>query len=188
MSAAWRLAARVLGRPFRIHDPTSERRDAIEPRDAIVVLGATLGPGDALTPILAERVAAAARLFAARAAPKVVTTGGVTGRAHRAEAEVLAEALVVAGVPREAILVEDRAQTTLDNARFTAELLPAGARVWLVTQPFHAKRAERLFAAAGFAAGAWHIEDSIEYRDHRRATRWYVREYAAWLKVIAGKR
>ena len=49
-----------------------------------------------------------------------MTTGGVTGRAPRAEAAVLADALVAAGVPRDAIVVEDRAQTTRENARFTA--------------------------------------------------------------------
>ena len=178
----WRVPARVLGRPFRIGDRE------LEPRDAIVVLGATLGPGDSLTPILAERVAAAAALFAAGAGPRIVATGGVTGRATHAEASVLAAALVSAGVPRGAIIVEDRARTTHDNARFTAQLLAPGARVWLVTQPFHAKRAERLFVAAGFDARAWHIADSIEYRDHRRATRWYLREYAAWLKAFAARR
>lgn len=175
----WRLAARVLGRPFAI-GPRE-----VEARDAIVVLGASLGPDDSLTPILAERVASAAALFAAGAAPRVVTTGGVTGRASRAEAAVLAEALVAAGVPHAAIVVEDRAQTTFDNARLTAALLAPGARVWLVTQPFHAKRAEHLFRGAGLAAKAWHIADSLEYRDHRRATRWYLREYAAWLKALS---
>jgi len=178
----WWLAARVLGRPFAI-DPRE-----LEARDAIVVLGASLGPRDAMTPILAERVAAAAALFAAGAAPQVITTGGVTGRARRAEAEVLRDELVAAGVPRDAITVEDRAQTTADNARFTAALVAPGARVWLVTQPFHAKRAEYLFRAAGLEASAWHIAESLEYVDHRRATRWYVREYAAWLKVLATRR
>ena len=178
---SWRWAARVLGRPFAIAD----RADEPAPRDAIVVLGATLGPGDALTPILAERVAATAALFAAAAAPRIIATGGVTGRAHRAEADVVTEALVAAGVPRAVITVEDRARTTQDNARFTAALLAAHARVWLVTQPFHAKRAEYLFRAAGLDARAWRIADSLEYRDHRRATRWYAREYAAWLKALA---
>ena len=129
-------------------------------------------------------------LFAAGAAPQIVTTGGSeAGHAQRAEAAVLAEALVAAGVPGDRIVVEDaRAQTTRDNARFTALLVKPGARVWLVTQPFHAKRAEHLFRVAGLDARAWHISDSLEYRDHRRATRWYLREYAAWLKVLATRR
>jgi uncharacterized SAM-binding protein YcdF (DUF218 family) len=172
----WRLIAGTLGRPLAIK-PTE-----VEQRDAIIVLGASLGAHDELTPVLAERVAAAAMLFTAGAAPIVITTGGVTG-GQRAEATVIADALVIAGVPREAIVVEDRSQTTAENAH-NAALLTTARRVWLVTQPFHARRAERLFRAAGFDARAWHIADSVQYRDHRRAVRWIVREYAAWAKAL----
>ncbi len=172
-----RLLARVLEAPLALRD------EPIEARDAIVVLGARLGRGDTLTPPLEERVAAAAALFRDAAAPRIVTTGGVTGSAQRSEADVLADALVVAGVPRDAITVERHAQTTADNARLTADML-GGARVWLVTQPFHARRALRLFRAAGLDARAWHIADSVQYRDRARAVRWLVREYAAWAKLL----
>jgi uncharacterized SAM-binding protein YcdF (DUF218 family) len=176
----WLAIARVLGRPFAIEDRAFERRDAI------IVLGAALRR-DRLSKILRERVAAAAALYHAGAAPRIITTGGVTGSSTRSEADALAEGLCAAGVPRAAITVEDRAQTTAENARFTAALL-GPARVWLVTQPFHARRAEYLFRRAGFAAQAWHVADSVEYRDPRRAVRWYLREYAAWLKVLVTAR
>lgn len=157
--------------------------DAIAPADAIVVLGAGLGPGGTLTPILEERVAAAAELHRAGAARLVVATGGVTGRASRAEADALAEGLRAAGVPE--VLVERESRTTVENARFTAQLLePLGARtVWLVTQPFHGRRAALLFRREGFEPRVWHIADSLQYRDRRRAMRWIVREYAAWGKL-----
>ncbi|CAN5350572.1 hypothetical protein BH11MYX1_BH11MYX1_44590 [soil metagenome] len=176
----WRMLARVLGAPFAIADR------AFETRDAIVVLGAALRD-DRLTPILAERVAAAVELYRRGAAPRIVTTGGVTAGSSRAEASVLAEALVAAGIPRDAVTIEDRAQTTDDNAQLTARLL-GPARVWLVTQPFHARRAERLFRRAGFDALAWHLAASLQSRRHRRAVRWYLREYAAWAKVFASGR
>jgi SanA protein len=159
-----------------------------EPRDAIVVLGASLGRRDSLSPVLAERVTAAIQLWRAGAAPTIVCTGGITGRAHRAEATVMAAALVGAGVPPAAIVVEDAALNTADNARYVAALLPAGARVWIVTQPFHARRAVYLFRRAGLDPTAWHIADSLEYRDRRRALRWLVREYAAWLRVVVRRR
>ena len=57
--------------------------------------------------------------------------------------------------------------------------------MWLVTQPFHARRAVRLFQEAGLTASAWHIEDSLQYRDRRRAVSWLVREYAAWGVLLA---
>lgn len=157
--------------------------DVLAPRDAIVVLGARLGRGDALTDVLEERVHAAAELFSAGAAPRVIPTGGVTGHARRAEADVLAEALVAAGVPRDAIAIERHALTTRDNAELVARMLP-GARVWLVTQPFHTRRAERLFRAAGLDARAWRIAGGIQDREPRRALRWIAREHAAWLKLL----
>jgi uncharacterized SAM-binding protein YcdF (DUF218 family) len=107
----------------------------------------------------------------------------VTGRARRAEADVLAEALVDAGVPFDAISVERLALTTAENAVLVARIVP-GARVWLVTQPFHARRVEQLFRAAGLDARAWRIAGGIQAREPRRALRWIAREYAAWLKLL----
>jgi uncharacterized SAM-binding protein YcdF (DUF218 family) len=159
-------------------------REELRPLDAIVVLGATLGPGDTLSPILEERVDAAAELWRAGGGRIVLATGGVTGRASRAEADVIADALRARGVP--APVVERASRTTADNARLTAALLaPLGVRsVWLVTQPFHGRRAARLFRRAGLDPHVWHIAHSVEYRDRRRAVRWLVREYAAWAKHL----
>lgn len=169
--------ASLLERPLVIREP-------LQPLDAIVVLGAPLGPGGALTPILDERAAAAAALWRAGGGRLVVATGGATRGAGRAEADALAEALRARGVAD--VVVERASRTTAENAQFTAALLaPLGARsIWLVTQPYHGRRAARLFRAAGFDAHVWHIADSIEYRDRRRALRWLVREYAAWLKLF----
>ncbi len=167
------IVARALEAPLVIEEP-------FQPLDAIVVLGAALGPGDTLTPVLEERARAAAALFHAGGAPLVVATGGATGGSRRAEADVLADALRSRGVPE--VLVERASLRTVHNARLTAELLaPLGARrVWLVTQPFHGRRAARLFRAAALEPHVWHIADSLEYSDRRRAVRWLVREYGSW--------
>lgn len=170
--------ARALERPLVVEH-------AFEVADAIVVLGAPLGPGGRLTPILEERVAAAAALFQAGAGRHVVATGGVTHGAPRAEADALAEGLTAAGIPD--VLVERDALTTVENARFTARMLePLGARrVWIVTQPFHGRRAALLFRRAGLEPRVHHIADSVQYRDRRRAVRWLVREYASWALLAA---
>lgn len=154
--------------------------DAFARCEAIVVLGAPLR-GDRLTPILVERVEAAAHLYHAGGAPVVIATGGVTSGSI-AEADAIAAALRSRGVPH--VIVERASRTTAENARFTAALLPRGATVWIVTQPFHGRRAARLFRAAGLSPRVWHIADSLEYRDRRRALRWVVREYAAWGKLL----
>jgi uncharacterized SAM-binding protein YcdF (DUF218 family) len=170
-----------LERPLVIREPLAAC-------DAIVVLGAALGPGDALSPVLAERVAAAAALWHAGGGRLVVATGGVTRSSTLAEADVMAAALGELGVP--GVLVERASQSTFDNARLTKPLLDArGVRsVWLVTQPYHGRRSARLFRGAGFDPHVWHIADSLEYRDRRRALRWLVREYAAWLRLWTRRR
>jgi uncharacterized SAM-binding protein YcdF (DUF218 family) len=160
--------------------PLVIRGEALRPLDAIVVLGAPLR-NDALTPPLAERVEAAAALYHAGGAPRVVATGGITRGANRSEAAVMAERLVALGVPD--VIVEERSRTTAENATETARLLGPGA-VWIVTQPFHGRRAARLFRAAGFDARVWHIADSLEYRDRKRALRWVTREYVAWAGLL----
>ena len=149
------------------------------PREAIVVLGAPLTRDGGLSRVLAERVATAADLFHQGGAPQLVVTGGVTNGAPRSEASAMAEALVAAGVPEAAILVEDRSLTTAENARYTGELI-AARRVWLVTHGFHARRAARLFAREGFDPSVWPVPGAARLR-------WIVREYAAWARLLLSR-
>jgi uncharacterized SAM-binding protein YcdF (DUF218 family) len=170
--------AGVLERPLEIREPFAAL-------DAIVVLGAPIEPDGGLSPAVAERCVAAAGLWRAGGGRVVVATGGVTRGAPRAEADAMAEALGELGVPD--VVVERASRTTAENARLSAPLLAArGVRsLWLVSQPFHGRRSARLFRAAGFDAHVWHIADSLQYRDRRRALRWVVREYAAWARLFA---
>lgn len=168
------LVAKLLEAPLAVGDAP------VEARDAIVVLGAPLSPTGALSQVLEERIDAAVALYRAGGGRHMVASGGTTNSAPRAEAAAIAEGLRAAGIAD--VLVEDRSLSTAQNARFSAELLaPLGVRtVWIVTQPFHAKRAARLFRHVGLDARSWHIADSVQYRDRGRAVRWLVREYASW--------
>lgn len=171
---SWLVTA--LERPLVVGDPMARA-------DAIVVLGAPLRD-DRSTPVLAERIEAAAALWHAGGAPIVVASGGITGGARVAEADVIAQGLRALGVTE--VVVERASRTTAENAQMTAELLrPRGAKtVWLVTQPFHGRRAARLFRTAGLSPRVWHIAESLEYRDRGRALRWVLREYAAWGRLL----
>ena len=164
----------LLERPLVVADP-------LAPADAIVVLGAPLR-GDRPTPVLLERIEAAAELFRAGGAPVIVATGGITAGASVAEADVIASELRARGITE--VVVERESKTTAENARLTAALLPGARTVWIVTQPFHGRRAARLFRAAGLEPRVWHIANSLEYRDRRRALRWVLREYAAWGRLL----
>jgi len=158
--------------------------DELTPLDAIVVLGAPLAPGNQLGPVLIERCRAAITLYHQGGAPLIVVTGGVTGRSTRAEATVMAEALIGHGVSASAVVVEERSRSTAENAAFVAEMLTGRRRIWIVTQPYHGRRARWLFRRAGFEPRVWHIVDSIQYRDRSRALRWLSREYGSWVRAL----
>ena len=175
---------RVLGTPLRVpaHD-----LDAPARLDAIVVLGAPLLPSGRLSDVLIERVEAALALWRAGGAPLVCVTGGDTGAGHN-EADAMGEALLAGGLPADALRLERAARSTTENARLTAALLAAdGVRsVWVVSQPFHGRRARRCFRASGFDVRVWPITDSVELRHPARGLRWIVREYAALARDLVG--
>jgi uncharacterized SAM-binding protein YcdF (DUF218 family) len=182
------LVARALEAPLVIGSRGAPAATSAEPADAIVVLGAPLAADGGLSAVLAERVRAGIELWRAGAAPRLVMSGGRTRGAARAEAEVMAEAARAGGVPDDALVVEAVSLTTAANAREVACLVPRGARIWVVTQPFHGRRARRLFRRAGLDAQVWHLADSLEYRDRRRALGWLAREYAAWARLLVASR
>lgn len=113
--------------------------------DAIVVAGCKVDPGGVPSQTLRRRVRRAVELYREGRAPLLVTTGGV-GDHPPAEAEVAARVAIALGVPAEAILREDRSTTTEENARFSAEVVPASVRrVLVVSDTYHILRCERLF-------------------------------------------
>jgi uncharacterized SAM-binding protein YcdF (DUF218 family) len=174
-----RAAVRWLGRPLEVAD-----RGGVA--DAIVILGAPLAAGGGLSEVGRERVDAGVALWRAEAAPRLCVTGGPS-RGGRTEADAMAEAVLAWGVPEDALRIERQARTTAENAsRVAALLCPEGARrVWLVSQPFHLRRARWLFRRVGLEAWGWRIGDSVQDRDPERALGWVVREYAAWARALA---
>lgn len=117
------------------------RRARPVPADAILIFGAALW-ADGPSPELRARVDKAADLYVRGYAPRVVCSGGEVG--GRSETAEMREVLVARGVPRDAIVTDDRGLTTrlavasmldLDGGRW--------ASVVVVTTPYHLHRAVR---------------------------------------------
>lgn len=127
--------------------------------DAIVVLGGgaaskgTLRPSDELTDLSLKRTICGVDLFAQGFAPRLVLSGGDatifgSGPKEAIEMKRLAQRL---GVPDEAILIEDQARTTYENAVATKRLI-GPASILLVTSASHIPRALGLFRQQGLDA------------------------------------
>ena len=118
------VAAIIFPQPFLCVDSEPVKADVI------VVLGGGSH----------ERPERAAELFKEHAAPRIIVSGHGDGEINR-------HLLIAAGVPAEAIQLENQSRTTRENAQFTVKLLreQKQKRVILVTSWYHSRRAVACF-------------------------------------------
>ena len=117
---------------------------------AIVVLAGGPGPGDQGLGVESRaRFETGLALFESGAARLLVLSGGGTPPV----AEFMADEARTRGVPEDALLIENRSNSTLQNALFTSDFdrLDKSAPIILVTHRYHLPRARASFRWAGFA-------------------------------------
>lgn len=126
------------------------RLDEREPSDVILVLGRALR-GDELTAVFRARLDHGVELFRAGLAPRIVVTGGLTGRSTRTEAAVGEAYLRSQGVPADVVLTEDRSRHTLENLTHVRETLQTMGwrRLLIVSDPLHLARVGALARGLG---------------------------------------
>ena len=88
--------------------------------DVIIVLGAAVWPGGQPSPALRRRVTHAVHLLQSEKGRRLLVTGGL-GKHAPAEADVMRQLAIDAGVPPSLILVEDQATSTFEQVVGVAE-------------------------------------------------------------------
>ncbi|HEY8576054.1 MAG TPA: YdcF family protein [Devosia sp.] len=121
--------------------------------DAALVLGAAV-IGSTPTPVLVERLRHARDLYRSRQVGHIVVTGGLSPEDDLTEAEASRNWLLAEGVPAEAILLEDKSRTTIENVAFARAVLAENrlASVLVVSDPLHMRRAVLIADRLGIAA------------------------------------
>ena len=119
-------------------------------KPAIVILGYGLTPDGWMRPILYTRVLTGLAVAQAFPQSPIIVTGG-NPKNGKTEAGQMRQMLTMLGVPRSRIIVEDKANSTVQNARFSVPLAKkAGTTgIILVTSSTHQDRADGNFADAG---------------------------------------
>ena len=120
---------------------------------AAVVLGAAAW-GNRPSPVYRERLNEALRLYRQGRVGKLIFTGGTPERGYPSEAAVAREYARQHGVPDDAILVDVKSRSTLENL-VQARTLMQGAdvqTVLLVSDPLHMLRAMSIARQLGIAA------------------------------------
>lgn len=121
----------------------------------VIVLGSGL-IGSRVPALLARRLDKAIQVAAprgSRPAPILIPSGGKGPDEDVAEGRAMADYLIDHGIPEERIRVEDRAASTVQNLRFSRELMDdPDAPVVVVTTSYHVFRAALLTNRLGLVA------------------------------------
>jgi uncharacterized SAM-binding protein YcdF (DUF218 family) len=151
--------------------PLEERFPKWKPKGVsphgIVVLGGAISPDvsaareDIALNEAAERMTAIAQLAREHPQARIVFTGG-SGRLFKgaSEADFVPRLFESFGIPRDRIVLENRARNTVENAVFTKALVqPKPAERWLlVTSAHHMPRSVGIFRKAGFPVEAHPVD------------------------------
>lgn len=128
-------------------------KEDIPEAEAIIVLAGNTAEDGGLNAETQLRVDRAVALFEEGKAETLVMTGGSVNPNRPPVAEAMRDAAIAAGVPEDAILIENASHSTLQNAMFTADLdqLDKSAPMILVSHRYHILRANASFRWAGFS-------------------------------------
>jgi uncharacterized SAM-binding protein YcdF (DUF218 family) len=159
------------------------QQDQTRPADAILIPGSGVNYDGSPSPNFLARIEHGLRLYQEGYAPLIALTGGSRREELREEARVAEEILLARGVPPEAILVEDRSQSTEENIAYVAPLLRERGveSVLLVTSPFHEWRAGHLAEDSGFTVYHAPVPDDPAKSLPWRRARYMTREVGASL-------
>lgn len=126
--------------------------EEIEPLEYVLVLGAGLN-GEQVGSVLKSRLDEAIKYYEQNKDTHIIVSGG------QGEDEVISEALAMErylisqGVELSQIIKEDKSTTTLENVKFTKEILKArndeDKKVLIVTNDFHLPRARLIGSILG---------------------------------------
>jgi uncharacterized SAM-binding protein YcdF (DUF218 family) len=158
------------------------RQDARPASDAIVVLGSAQYNG-VPSSIFEARLEHALELYEEDVAPVIVTVGGKADGDEFSEAEAGREYLVKAGVPDGALLAVQEGVDTLESMRAVASEFDGHgwSSAVLVTDPWHAMRAERMAEDAGLEASSSPTRQGPAVQTRTTQFKYILRETAAYL-------
>jgi uncharacterized SAM-binding protein YcdF (DUF218 family) len=158
------------------------RQDSRPQSDAIVVLGSAQYNG-VPSSIFEARLEHALALYEDGVASVIVTVGGKAVGDQFTEAEAGRDYLIASGIPGDSLLAVPEGVDTLESMRVVSAAFDE--RGWdsavLVTDPWHAMRAERMAEDAGMTAESSPTRQGPAVQTRVTQFRYILRETAAYL-------
>lgn len=152
----------------------------IEPADVILVPGSSKP----------QAVIKAAGLYKDGFAPYILPSGGPNNKLQQylSEWEFLKQEAMKHGVPEKAILKEDMARNTFENARFSLRILEKSGipfnKAILVCKEYHSRRALLTYQTVFPEDVTFFVYPVADYRGIRKDN-WYTDE--EWIRIVMGE-
>lgn len=121
--------------------------------DAIICLGGGMSANGTLAAPVLTRIERCVQLFEAGLAPVIVFSGGTAAPDGPNAGTQMGLFAMGLGLPENAVIAEGRAQSTLQNALFSLDLIAGASSVIVVTEAFHLPR-----SWASFRWAAWETQ------------------------------
>jgi uncharacterized SAM-binding protein YcdF (DUF218 family) len=163
-------------------------------RDYLVIFGAAVQVDGTASGTLKRRIAGALAIGRAMPGCCYLPTGGAGATGH-VEADVMAQALIAAGVSEDDILCERAARDTLESIRLCNEILDARGDVRSVvpcTSRYHVPRCGLLLRLSGWSVQIKSMPGDLGFLPWRKLIWYYLKEIAALpydviLLIIGGR-
>ncbi len=157
----------------------AEKEEA-QPVDALIVLGSAVWPGERASPSLAARTRHAVALYRAGYATHLILSGGL-GQYPPSEAEAMRRIAASAGVPAEALALDETSHSTEENLQNARRIMQANGwrTALIVSDPFHLFRAKLMARDLGIEAYGSPANDSPTYTNLLLRAWYTTREAAA---------
>lgn len=160
------------------------------PCDVIIVLGAAVWSGGQPSPALSQRMCHAIRTLHAEQGKTLLVTGGL-GKNPPAEARLMRQLALDAGVPSSRVFVEDQGASTLESAMRCRQIMRqhGWSTALIVTDRIHLRRSLLTFRRLGIHATGSSPPGVPYSRKPWKRWRYRVREklaFAWYLIVLAG--
>lgn len=156
---------------------------ATEKPDCILVLGASVRPDGSPSPILRNRLDAAASLYEAGASSRILLSGD-NGQQEYNEVAVMRQYLLDRGIPEEAIYLDHAGFSTYESVYRAREIFCVDSAI-VVTQKYHLYRAlygcEKMGIEAGGVAAADMGGDAGDGMRDLREVFARVKDFGMWI-------
>lgn len=163
---------------YQLNDPKPDQ-------DYVIVLGAGLIQGERVSPLLAKRIDRAIAFYHKQSRktlspPQLLISGGQGPDEKIPEAVAMKNYALDQGIPDEEILIETHSTTTLENMRFSKDIMerekPQGYRAIFASNNYHIFRAGMYAKQVGLKADGIGAKTANYYLPNA-----FLREFAALL-------